>query len=461
MPTQEDYIKFKSVLEYFVSHLMYIQSNDTSSQGYHKYIKPLVDGKKFIFNGRQGGTLQRQIAEWNELSIGAIAVTFQNNFGQGYWTKKCYINWVDTGVNVFANWDTDGHIVSLCLAVYCGKNLIKYAEGFNFSLQDLGLFTPQQTDVFIKFTNKYFEMYQTLNQQEETALYCNLLTNNHNLILTGAPGTGKTYFAKEIAKAMGAEYKLVQFHPSYDYTDFVEGLRPTGGNGQVGFQRTDGVFKKFCKKALDDFKESNSQSKKFVFIIDEINRGEISKIFGELFLSIDPGYRGVDGLVQTQYQNLVKNDDDFKEGFFVPENVYIIGTMNDIDRSVESMDFAFRRRFAFKEVTAKDSQKMLDNDEAWGNRKPDVDKLKNRMDNLNDKISAIPGLNSAYHIGGAYFLKLKYYEGDEKDRYNELWNNHLNGVLREYLRGNPKIEDYMTDLRKAYDDESKHTKTSN
>ena len=99
--------------------------------------------------------------------------------------------------------------------------------------------------------------------------------------------------------------------------------------------------------------------KKFVFIIDEINRGEISKIFGELFFSIDPGYRGVKGKVQTQYQNLITEDDPFKDGFFIPENVYIIGTMNDIDRSVECMDFAMRRRFTFKEITAEESAKNI------------------------------------------------------------------------------------------------------
>ena len=127
-----------------------------------------------------------------------------------------------------------------------------------------------------------------------------LLMQNRNSILTGAPGTGKTDSAKQIASEIG-KYKFVQFHPSYDYTDFVEGLRPKNDNGNIGFERKNGVFKEFCKEAL------NNQSSNFVFIIDEINRGEISKIFGELFFSVDSGYQGEKGKVQTQYANLIED----------------------------------------------------------------------------------------------------------------------------------------------------------
>lgn len=384
-----------------------------------------------------------------------------------------------------------------------------------------------------------------------------LLVGNHNLILTGAPGTGKTYMAKKIAEAMGAEWKLVQFHPSYDYTDFVEGLRPMKKEDQLGFERKDGVFKAFCKEALgsprlqpkqalEHFKKDLSVSqpieiscfrdsarkirvqlndkgtikvypinsekedgyycsekdvltylttgeynkehdtyppsvgeyirgkylvntiappKPYVFIIDEINRGEISKIFGELFYSVDPGYRGEKGKAMTQYQNLVPQDDTFFNGFYIPENVYIIGTMNDIDRSVESMDFAMRRRFAWKEITASSRQSMLDEVEAWNGKKPTdevIQDMKKRMNNLNaciiDQYQSSTntsreriGLTKAYQIGASYFLKYELY-----GNFDDLWENHLKGLLYEYLRGTTDIETKITRLHEAYNDTEAH-----
>jgi len=231
------------------------------------------------------------------------------------------------------------------------------------------------------------------------------------------------------------DYSFVQFHPSYDYTDFVEGLRPyQKDNNEIGFELKNGVFKKLCIKAF------NNPNKNYVMIIDEINRAEISKVFGELFFSIDPGYRGEKGNVELQYSNLYKeeNHDPFKDGFYVPENVYIIGTMNDIDRSIEPFDFAMKRRFAWHEIKPTDTYESMWEGFDW------KEEAKNRMMHLNAKIK--DKFSSAYEIGGAYFLKLNNLDND----FNKLWKYHIEPVLKDYVKGRNDADDLLVKFETAF-----------
>ena len=405
--------------------------------------------------------------------------------------------------------------------------------------------------------------------------YSSMLIESKNLIFRGAPGTGKSYLAKEIAADIISngyyekytqlsdeqkkQVEFVQFHPSYDYSDFVEGLRPkVNDDGSMGFELQDGIFKKFVTRArknyedsqkskeaiakevsvqesmmdffsgielgVDTFKTINgneftitsvddkhinisipgnatvnklslsvdevrrmlesdvkftkikditaffgktfatqgysydfaiykaikakkgasskaktktTELKKYIFIIDEINRGEISKIFGELFFAIDPGYRGKAGEISTQYSNLHSDPD---EKFYIPENVYIIGTMNDIDRSVDSFDFAMRRRFRFVELRADERLEML---ALLDDEDLEAEAIR-RMAALNREIANVEDLNENYQIGASYFLKLKTLSFDQ------LWTDYLQPLLQEYVQGMYDEEGLMNRFAKAY-----------
>lgn len=410
-------------------------------------------------------------------------------------------------------------------------------------------------------------------------IYYKKLCASKNIILRGAPGTGKTVLAKNIAADVVSngekhdygdlspeqlqQIGFVQFHPNYDYTDFVEGLRPIITNGIMTFQLREGVFKSFISVAKQNYEDSskspeayiNEQSakeklntflsrieydvtefhtinknlfyvtdaddsyiyismpnneniktlvldaneiikmlesntkfeavtditsffgkrhpthgysydfaiyheilkqkstlqlptsepnknirKQYVFIIDEINRGEISKILGELFYSIDPGCRGPKGAVSTQYQNLHPS-----EIFYIPDNVYIIGTMNDIDRSVDTFDYAMRRRFRFIEVTPNDRKGMLSK---LNEKSPDgylQKQASDCLDKLNEYIcNNVDGLNANYQIGPAYFLKLYDISSEE------LWTDNLKPLLLDYIQGMPDEDDHIKEFEKIY-----------
>ena len=274
------------------------------------------------------------------------------------------------------------------------------------------------------------DTFRTINGSEFTVT--NVDDRHINISIPGNAMTNRlTLNLDEVRKMLESGQK---FEKIKDITTFFRKTYATQGYS-YDFALYQAIKSK--KSTAPKAKAKQEELKKYVFIIDEINRGEISKIFGELFFSIDPGYRGKAGEISTQYSNLHSDPD---EKFYIPENVYIIGTMNDIDRSVDSFDFAMRRRFRFVEVRAEDTQDMLESLED--------EELKTeaiaRMDKLNAEIIRVADLNENYQIGASYFLKLKVLGFDD------LWTDYLQPLLQDYVRGLNDEEECMRRFAKAY-----------
>lgn len=322
---------------------------------------------------------------------------------------------------------------------------------------------------------------------------------NKQIIFNGAPGTGKTHNVREyVKKATGNQaevdndkdnekeaekyYKFVQFHASYDYSDFIEGLRPVviDGKENNSFVRLDGVFKEFCRKIVEnnikasldlqenEISENNiedyykgvktkeieaTDGKDYYFVIDEINRADLSKVFGELMFGLEESYRGVENRFNTQYKNLPTykinkkhkaepiSEDCFRNGFYVPENLIIIGTMNDIDRSVETFDFALRRRFRWVEIKANDVMESALVD-MRGEEGKDISKSAIEMNKVINKYSDL-GLNESFNIGPAYFKN-----GSKQT----IWDTKVQPILFEYCRGrkSERVTEFINDCNKAF-----------
>lgn len=262
-----------------------------------------------------------------------------------------------------------------------------------------------------------------------------VLKSKSNIILQGAPGVGKTFAAKRLAYSMMGvkdvdRVMMVQFHQSYSYEDFIMGFRPSAD----GFDIKTGAFYNFCKKA-----ERDSDNNKYFFIIDEINRGNLSKIFGELFMLIENDKRGDKNKLQLLYRD---------ELFSVPENIYIIGMMNTADRSLAMLDYALRRRFAFFELkpgfATEGFRKYKD-----GLNNEKFDKLIECVQDLNEKIADDESLGEGFCIGHSYFCNMKAEEVTD-ERLQAIVEYELIPMLKEYWFDEPlNVKEWSDKLRSA------------
>lgn len=252
-----------------------------------------------------------------------------------------------------------------------------------------------QEEIYEPYSEEDF-LSEVFIEKDEYELLSELLLAKKNIILQGSPGVGKTFMAKRLAYSiLGCKDKkrvqMVQFHQSYSYEDFIVGYRPTGG----GFELDYGPFYKFCKQAEED-------SRPHFFIIDEINRGNVSKIFGELLMLIEADKRG-------ESLNLLYT----KEEFSVPKNVHIVGMMNTADRSLAIIDYALRRRFAFYEVRpAFNNNMFIEMTEKKENRS--LQRLLAYIKLLNDDIRKDESLGSGFEVGHSYFCTSEDVQIDKK-----------------------------------------------
>lgn len=263
----------------------------------------------------------------------------------------------------------------------------------------------------------------TYQPESKVAEWEEILNEKKQIVFYGPPGTGKTFTAKKFAqymvsKAGSGKVELVQFHPSYSYEDFVEGIKPLTENGQLKYEAQPGIFKKFCEAAEKD----PDRNSKYILIIDEINRGSLSRIFGELIYGLE--YRGQkDGKIQLQYS---------PDAFAIPDNVYIVGTMNSADRSIALVDYAIRRRFYFIEL-------MPDNDilaTYYENNPPLIEneRLLKIFHDLNDSIKTESKLGPHYQIGHSYFMKQQINE----TKLSRMWNYSIKPIIEEYYMDDPE-----------------------
>ncbi|MDC0887357.1 DUF3578 domain-containing protein, partial [Altererythrobacter sp.] len=263
-----------------------------------------------------------------------------------------------------------------------------------------------------------------------------------NLILQGAPGVGKSFISRRLAYCLLGEkaperVRSVQFHQSYSYEDFVRGFRPDGGGG---FSLQDGIFLEFCRRAADD------PERKYVLLIDEINRGNLSKILGELMLLIEPDKRESPSSNKKEWTVRLAYSHPNEEEFWVPDNLFILGMMNTADRSLSLVDYALRRRFAFADLTPKfGSQGFHDLLTTGGVPAERVDRIVKRMSELNAEIEADKvNLGSGFCVGHSFFVPQTAVEGDQT-WYERIVRTEIHPLLKEYWFDEPVKADLWRD----------------
>jgi len=402
-------------------------------------------------------------------------------------------------IDTYNNNDLQENLKSVC-ELYCKNGIAKLTSALYYINPDnfipVNKYTAELFDLPTKYSDKnefiqkYIDLCKAIKKDEKelreqtdfdkiklfplissyafysknvVAEILNNYSQTKNIILTGAPGTGKTYSIKSYLQSkLGNDYTdkvcFMQFHPNIDYSDFIEGIKPAGvKDGILNIKLQNGIFKEFCKKAFKNPKE------KYYFVIDEINRANLSVVFGEILNALE--YRikfnsntisNPHDFIDTQYTNVIEKldkDDEKKKlsvhedyigKFGIPDNLYLLATMNDVDKSIDSFDLALRRRFVWIEMGFDENILRFE-------IQNEPEKIIKKAKELNKILIEILGSKS-YEIGHAYFLHILKYADDENS-YESLWNYHLEPLIKEYLRANispDEIEKHINDLKNTF-----------
>ena len=449
---------FKKVLEYFVEHLQLLVAYDKDENPSKEWLPESKYGfihKTMTGKGYKGEDIQNQIKEWSVFDEREICINVQHHQKNGYKAACNYLNWDKTFISIYAKWEGD-KIENL--EIRSNKKI--YID--NKSVKDLGLFndaapTKALEDFWDSFKNcKIDDSYNDQNKSTNNKKNAKEDENNmeeqlpHNLILYGPPGTGKTYSTIEYAlKILLENTKLKEltrtvqkkifdelkkkgrivfttFHQSMSYEDFVQGIKPkTDENGNIVYKVEKGIFRQICETAETAQKCKTtvegieySITNNCVLIIDEINRGNVSEIFGELITLIETDKRIGE---KNEIRVKLPTSDGSDKAFGVPANVYIIGTMNTADRSVEALDTALRRRFSFVEMMPKYDLPEL-------NKKIAGIELKTILQTINERIIWLKGREQ--QIGHSYFLECK-----NNNDFLNIFKNKIVPLLQEYFYG--------------------------
>ena len=389
--------------------------------------------------GYEEGNMNTIRALWdfsNDINIGDVVISKKGRgkyLGYGVVTSdyifdekevdykhKREVKWIKKG-----EWEVEGK-----LPVKTLTNITQYSDYVEKLKNKLGIVPKSETPSATEFdVDKILENVFITNNDFQNIV--DILATKKNIILQGSAGVGKTFIAKKIAQALQEDYseeniEMIQFHQSYSYEDFIQGYRPN----KDSFELKNGIFYEVCERAKKD------TSVPYFLIIDEINRGNLSKIFGELMMLIEADKRGEKNKIKLAYSS--------NEYFFIPDNLYIIGTMNTADRSLTIVDYALRRRFAFIKMRPKFNEQFHAFLSKKGLSKDIISSITNKMTTLNDIINSDESLGDGFEIGHSYFCSYK--SGEHNKWLSNVFKYEIIPLIEEYWFDDKQLVEEYTSI---------------